>query len=596
MGLVEKEGHVRGFETRWRRRDGRLIWISMDCRAVRDDRGHPLFYEGAVEDITAGRRADETPWGGNSEFRALTENSTLAIFVVQGTKFAYTNPALSAITGYSREDLASMHFWDFISPDMRDVVRTRGFARQAGEEMPFRYDLTIITKSGEERSGDFSAALIEFRGSPAILGVVHDITERKQAEARLRESEERYRIAIEQSNDGVALVRDGRIIYVNRTFLDIFGFGDAGEILGQPQSLIVHPDDPGRAARHGSTYGAPESRNGRYEFKGVRRDGTPIYVEASVAMTLYLGKPVTLTFLRDITSKKTLESQLRQAQKMEALGTLSGGIAHDFNNILTVLIGFSNLLQRKMDEGDPLRRYVDQILASSERAARPHPEPPHFQQKADGRAQAPGPDERCLRVRGVAPPPPHRGHRLHGGRSRKEMHGRGRCQPHRAAPYESCDQRPRRHAGRWRAPHRAQRDGRLPCSPGTRKFGRPRPLRRPHCGGYRDRHGGTRERESLRALFFTTKDPGQGTGLGLSLVYTIVKEHHGSITVDTAPGRGSTFSVYFPLLREEPLQSSDDISAIPGGTESILIAEDAPEVRQLTRETLEEAGYRVIEA
>jgi PAS domain S-box-containing protein len=185
---------------------------------------------------------------------------------------------------------------------------------------------------------------------------------RKRAEAYLRESEERYRTVIENSNDGVAITQEGHCLYVNSRYLEIFGYDRADEVLGRPWKSVVHPDEMRRmediARRRREGIAAPS----RYEFRGVRKDGKVLNIEMSVAETVYRGNPITVDSLRDVTDRKRLESQLAQAQKLESIGQLAAGIAHEINTPTQYIGDNVRFLQDAFNDiGRVLEKY-DQLL------------------------------------------------------------------------------------------------------------------------------------------------------------------------------------------------------------------------------------------
>ena len=158
----------------------------------------------------------------------------------------------------------------------------------------------------EEEWLGFTAATIRSSKGELIgvLETLEDITEHKQVESKLRESEERYRTAIEHSHDGVALVREGRHVYVNQKFLEIFGYDITEEVIGKPHFITVHPDDLEMVAERNRKRERGESVPLRYEYKGIRKDGTPIYIEISATRVTFQGETTTLAYFRDVTGRK----------------------------------------------------------------------------------------------------------------------------------------------------------------------------------------------------------------------------------------------------------------------------------------------------
>ena len=250
-----------------------------------------------------------------ASFRAFAETSPAGIFIVQDTSFKYVNGAMATITGYSGEELRGTTFWDTIHPDSREMVKERGLARLRGEAVPERYEMKIINKSGRDRWLEAAVTSLNYEDKPAILGTVMDITDRKEAEAVLRESEERYRATIEYSNDGVALLNDGTCIFVNRTFVEMFGYDSPDRIIGGSIAQVVHPDDRKRVVDINCTRQEGEGAPQRYEFRGIRRDGEIVYVEVSANEILYHGATVALAYLRDISARKGWEQSLHESEE-----------------------------------------------------------------------------------------------------------------------------------------------------------------------------------------------------------------------------------------------------------------------------------------
>lgn len=278
------------------------------------------------------KQAEKALHESETKFRALAENATASIFVIQGEKYIYINPAFTRMTGYTFEDLAGMNFWDCIAPDMRELVRTRGLGRQNKEDVPSRYDLRFITKSGEERSGSFSATLIEFENMPAILGTVLDITERKQAEKALHKSEQKFRDLAEKSIAGIYLLQqDGMVKYVNTRCAEIFGY-TVEEVIDRVRvGDVIFPEDwpVVRESIHKRISG--ESPSNHYEFRILTKNKDITYVETYSSITDYEGKPAILGALLDITERKRAEELMRiqhnLALALNAVSNLEEGLS-----------------------------------------------------------------------------------------------------------------------------------------------------------------------------------------------------------------------------------------------------------------------------
>ncbi|MCX5812834.1 MAG: PAS domain S-box protein [Proteobacteria bacterium] len=306
------------------------------------------------------------------KFQILTENAPfgMALIEADGT-FRYANAGFLALYGYDSDECHSWVSWlERITPDNL-TWHDSGFDwDDIQQELSLSVKITrmmkITRKDGAEKT--VSCSIVPLEAGKYLMSC-EDITDRKIAEDSLSESEERYRTVIENSNDGIAIVRDEIFTFVNRKFSEMFGYESPQEIEGKPALSVVHPDDATNVNQALLLRQLDEKIVARYEFRGLKKNLEQIFLEASETNITFFGLPVSLLYVHDITERKSLESQLLHAQKMEAIGTLAGGVAHDFNNILTALMGYATLMQIKMDKDNSLRTYVDQILSASRKAA-----------------------------------------------------------------------------------------------------------------------------------------------------------------------------------------------------------------------------------
>jgi two-component system, cell cycle sensor histidine kinase and response regulator CckA len=431
--------------------------------------------------------------------------------------------------------------------------------------------------------------------------------ERRKAEESLKESEEKMRLLTETTVDAITMIDgNGAIEYWNPAAERIFGY-PAAEAIGKSLHLLLAPE------RYHDRYlkgferfretGQGQAIGKVLELEAVRKDGIEIPVEVSFSLLQRKEERHAIGIMRDISERKEaeaerkkLEEQLRQSQKMEAIGTLTGGIAHDFNNILTAIIGFSTLVKMKLQDNDPLHSNVDNILAASDRAANLTRSMLAFCRKQIM-------TRRSVDLNGII-------------RNVENFLSR--------VIGEDVELRTKLTGSSWNIfADSVQIEQVLMNLATNARDAMPQ-------GGtlnietsrveieedFINRHGygapgayamlalsdtgcGMDEETSKRIYepFFTTKEVGKGTGLGLSVVYGIVKQHDGYITCYSEKGKGSTFRVYLPIIKEEA--ESREVMAfapVPKGSETILLVEDDVHVRTPIRLYLENFGYRVIEA
>jgi PAS domain S-box-containing protein len=420
-----------------------------------------------------------------------------------------------------------------------------------------------------------------------------------EREERLRESEERFRTMTESAADAVVTTDGkGNIVSWNRGAEAIFGHASE-EVLGTPLARLV--PGPFRDLQRRALEGIPASGEGRVlgtsvELHGVRRSGKEFPIELSLATWETRQGAFLTAIIRDVTERKQLEEQFRQAQKMESVGRLAGGVAHDFNNLLAVIAGHADLLEVELGPEHPLRRRIDVIQKAATHAA-----DLTKQLLAFSRRQVLAP--RILDLNAVVAGIEPMLQRLIGediGLVVAPAHDLGRVKADPTQVTEiifnlAVNARDAMPDG-----------GKLTIETDNVDLDEAHAHRHPDTrpGPYvmlavSDTGMGMDEEVRSRIFepFFTTKGPGKGTGLGLATVYGIVKQSNGNIGVYSEPGRGTTFKIYLPRVEERAETVVTEAPAIEqGGSETILLVEDNEMVRTLTCEILEARGYTVLEA
>ncbi len=256
-------------ELRLLTKGGEVRWLELTISPIEYDGRRALL--GTAFDITDRKLAQASLEESEERFRTLVESISAAAFMFRGTQMVFANRRAEELTGYSRAELLKKAFWELVHPDMQDLVKERGMARQQGADVPSRYEVKLQTKSGEVRWVEFTGTVIEVDGERAVLGTAFEITQRKQAEAALQESEERFRLAFENSPDGIHINRldDGRYVYVNRGFSEITGYS-AEEALGRTSKAMkiwVDYADRQKLVEQLELHGAVENFEARFRTK-----------------------------------------------------------------------------------------------------------------------------------------------------------------------------------------------------------------------------------------------------------------------------------------------------------------------------------------
>jgi PAS domain S-box-containing protein len=549
---------------------------------------------GALERVHAEQALRET----QRRFRDLFENSPDAIFVedLDGTVLD-VNFAACVLHGMTREQLIGKNaLADLIPPARRGAAR-RDFQKLAAGKLSWA-EGESLTADGRFIPVEVRAGRIEYSDRPALLLHVRDITERRAAEGALQSSEMLFRSVWENSVDGMRLTdENGVIVAVNDAYCKMTGL-EAQALEGKP-FMVVYAASENREQllRNLREHFASRAASRKRQQHRMLHDGRAVWLEITDSFIEVQGRPLLmLSLFRDVTAQKRLEEQLRQSQKMEAIGQLAGGVAHDFNNILTVIHGHASLLTAAgLDEQGA--RSAHQITQAAERAAgltrqlltfsrRQLIQPKRLDMNkivgnmTDMLGRILGEDV-TLQLNYSGSPATVEADAgmmeqvlLNLSVNARDAMPRGGQLSVRIAIMDVSETHVQRHP--------EARVGRFVCVSKT------------------DTGSGIPPENLSRIFepFFTTKEIGKGTGLGLATVYGIVKQHQGWVEVESVVGKGTTFRIYIPYAGEEPSETEKPAEQIivRGGTETILLVEDEKPVRELVARVLAKHGYQVLQA
>jgi len=551
---------------------------------------------------TANPDASESPnilSEADGSFRALflSNPQPMWVYDAETLQFLEVNEAAIQHYGYSREEFLKMRITDIRPPE--DVPRLLAEWAKVHSALQYSGTWRHLLKDGTLIDAEVVVHTLTFRMRNAKLAAPRDITAQKRAEDALKQAERKYRLMFEEAIVGMYQTSpEGRLLAVNRAMAEMFGYKSGAEMISAisdvQHQLYVDPERREEFKKLLQEQGVVQ----HFEIQVYRKDGSRMWLWTNARVVREGGNIARYegTF-EDITERKLLEDQLRQAQKMEAVGRLAGGVAHDFNNALGVITGYGELLQIQLREGDPLHKHAEEICKAGRRAAgltrqllafsrkqiiqpvaldlnvvigdmekmlrrligedieisfRQHPQ--LWLVKAD-----PGQIEQILMNLAV--------------NSRDAMPKGGKLIIE-TANAELDVTYARQHAG---------------LTPGSYIT---LSVSDTGCGMDRETQA------HIFEPFFTTKEAGKGTGLGLSTVYGIAKQNEGYIRVYSEVGRGTTFKIFLPRTGEAAEASKSTAAATMAlrGSETVLLVEDEDPLRELARGALEDNGYRVLDA
>ncbi|MBN9392111.1 MAG: PAS domain S-box protein [Chloroflexi bacterium] len=570
-----------------------------------------------LRDITIRKKFEAELKESEARYYFLSNAATEGILVRDAERILDANQALADMFGYSLEELIGMPTLDLVTAETRQQIigRMQQVGTNPALTMPASsrgfdgiYEGVALRKDGTTFAMEVRGRFVEFNSRMVRVMIIQDVQERKDAEEKLRESEQRFRALSEAGFEGIMIISGVRVLEANQAMADMFGYS-LEEFKGIELSRLVTPEVFRTAMERiatGTNDGSP------YESTGIHKNGEPIPVEIRVRLTEYRGQTVRVAAFRDLRERKAAEAllkktqvQLQQAQRMESIGLLAGGIAHDFNNLLTAIIGYSELASYYLEPGDAIENDLDEIKKAAERAANLTRQLLAFSRQqilqpklVNLNVQVADMDRLLQRLLGedlelVTLMDPELGLVLVDPgqfeqvimnlavNARDAMPAGGKLTIETAnveldATYQSQQ-------------HLEVKSGHYVML------------------AVSDNGIGMSEETLTRIFdpFYTTKEVGKGTGLGLSTVYGIVNQSGGYIFVYSKPGIGTTFKVYIPRFISEPEKikgmsmSEDELTRQKDslqGKETILVVEDDGAVRNLIIRSLQGYGYHLLQA
>ena len=553
-------------------------------------------------DVTERRQAEEDVRRRRTQLDHLLALSPSVIYSLaiqgNGARLAAMSENVERILGCRADELADPAVWiEKVHPDDRAGAAAAG-ARVLAEGRVVQHYRFRHRDGGWRWIRDELQLVRDGSGRPAeVVGSLSDVTAQRQAEERLRETEERFRALIERSTDLVIVLDErGTVTFASPSSTDVLGFTPE-ELLGTGHLGHVHPDDASRVAEAFLALREQPGASRRIELRVRHRDGRWRQLQAEARNLLHVPAVRGLvTNSRDITEQRRFEEQYLQAQKLEGVGRLAGGVAHDFNNLLVGILGYADFLEEGIRAGNPSMEDLEEIRRAGERAR-----DLTRQLLAVARRQVVRPlvidlnqvlrDAEKLLRRVV-------GEDIDLAVATADGLWRVKADPAQLQQVvlnlavNARDAMP--HGGKLTLETaNADLDGEYAAThPGVQP-GQYAMLAVSDSGV-----GLSAEAKAhLFEPFFTTKPSGAGTGLGLATVYGIVKQAGGHVSAYSEPERGTCFKIYLPRTAEAPAgEPTAPAPPIRRGWETVLVVEDEPRVRELAARALAEAGYRVLQA
>ncbi len=528
-----------------------------------------------------------------SRYKSLVELSPEAVFVHQNGLIKYINNSGVKIFGTSDpQELIDRPVMDLIHQDFHETEHSSIEEVYKNKSTLPPKELKYLKLDKESFTVESTGAYIEYSGKPAMLTIIRDITERQYAENALRESEEKFRNIAENSLVGVNIIQDDILIYVNPKFAEIFDYSISEFLNNMHFSQLVYPKDLGIVKKNINERISGKTQSVNYAFRGVKKSGEIVYVEIFGSAIKMNGKPAVLGIILDTTDRKKLERELQQAQKLESIGNLAGGIAHDFNNILSSIIGFTELALYDVEKGTPLEDNLNEVYTAGIRATDLVKQILAFARQSEEEQrpiQISMIAQEVLKfIRSTIPSTIEIKQNIEsqsmvlGNKSQvhqifmnlctnaaQSMEDNGGILKVDLTDINQMELPPDLKAD-------LKADNYIKLTVSDDGYGIP--------DGIID---------SIFEPYFTTKNVGKGTGMGLALVHGIVESYRGKITVRSEINKGSIFTIYLPTTKKSKIERKSDTEKLPVGNERILVVDDELPIAKMVSRILESLGYRV---
>jgi two-component system cell cycle sensor histidine kinase/response regulator CckA len=550
------------------------------------------LYEAQKQELVGRQKAEKALIQSEERYRTLVEESFDGIFVQKQGKITFANRRLHEMLGYATNELVGTDHWALYHPDFQDIARRRAQAGILGNDLPTQYEVKLRRKDGSWFYGEINAQPMRFDGEPAEQVWVRDITERKQAVEALRESEEKYRLLVENANDAIFISQDDTITFPNPKTVDLLGYS-ADELNRISFADLIHPEDRDMVLEDYLGKLEEVDSPSTYSFRIVYRAGEELWVQLNAIPITWEGRPAILNFLRDITPEKKMAEHMFEAQKMKAIGTLAGGTAHEFNNLLMGIQGNASLMLLDIDSNHPHYKRLKNIEKSVQSGA-------EFTEQLLGFAMGGKYEVRPTDLNEIIETTS-----TMFGRTKKDIKIHEEYQED-IWPVE-LDQSQIKQALLNLYVNAGQAmpgGGELRVQ--TKNVTLDESFVEPHQvtpGNYvrisiTDTGVGMDEITQRRIFdpFFTTKDMGRGTGLGLASVYGIIKNHGGIITVSSKKGEGTTFTLFLPACTRQAVQEEQVSDATVSGKGTVLLVDDEDMIIEVAEAFLRKLGFEVLAA